>query len=158
MLIEIDIDNLKRERESVQDKLRQLDSLIQLAESYGKPRGAAQPSESVQVIEDAPLPTTNNVHPPPHAPARGFTAGLRRAVIMGLYTGPSTEQELSKALGWDQSRTRTVVSSMLKFRICFLSEHGRLTLSDEGIKQAKWYMVNPGKLTYCPNGKRKNGA
>lgn len=72
---------------------------------------------------------------------------------MALYTGPLTMEELAKALAWDMSRTKTVVGSMLKFKVAFLSEHGRLTLADDGKTQADWFMKNPGRLVYSPNGR-----
>ena len=70
---------------------------------------------------------------------------------MGLHTGPATESDLAKGLVWTIQRTRTVLSSMLKYHICYLNEHGSMALSEEGKKQAAWYLAHPERLVYSPN-------
>ena len=143
MVVEIDVDKLKAKRAELTAELTRLGQLIELAESFSRPV-----QEPTPVQDPAPQSHVSNGH----EPARGFTPGLRRAVIMALHTGPCTESELSKALVWPHKRTRIVVQSMLKFKIAFLSEFGKLNLSEEGKKQALWYLENPDYLTYRPNG------
>lgn len=72
--------------------------------------------------------------------ARGFTAGLRRAVILALHTGPTAEADLAKALAWPLRRTRQVCMSMLKFKIIFLNEHGRFQLAEDGKRHGIWHI------------------
>lgn len=143
MTLEIDIDKLNLRRGELDAELKRIDGLILLAEQFCKPVQITTQEISAPVA-------SGNGHHREEAPVRGFTAGLRRAVILALHTGPATESDLAKALVWPLKRTRTVVGSMIKFRICFLSEHGRLTLAEDGKKQAAWYMAHPEMLTYRP--------
>ena len=144
MIVEIDTDKLKAREATLQEELSHIASLLMLAENYSRTPAAPTHPKAVS-LPPVPLP------PVKHEPTRGFTAGLRRAVILSLHTGPCTERDLSKALVWTLGRTKTVLGSMLRFRICFLTEHGTLALSEEGKRQAVWYIAHPEKLTYRPN-------
>lgn len=166
MVIDIDIDKLKSRAAVLREELAKVDNMLALVEQYSQTARPTLPevtyttgdvyvAPKIMVPTHAPMPPFSGPTAPSHV--RGFTAGLRRAVIMALHTGPSTESDLARALAWDRTRTRTVVSSMLKFRICYLSEHGRLVLTDEGKTQAAWYLANPSKLTYSPNPRWSKG-
>ena len=144
MTLEIDISKLKSRRSDLTTELQKINDLITLAEQYSVVVPERLPQPALPVYSNGNKSATQEPH-------RGFTAGLRRAVILALHTGPSTESDLTRALAWPAKRTKAVVMSMLKFRICYLSEHGRLTLTDEGKKQAQFYLNNPDFLTFRPS-------
>lgn len=151
-MISIDVDKLKARCVELQKELERVKGLISLAEEFGSPTSEAEKIHTLSATL-----SSNSILVSPRIkdePKRGFTAGLRRAVILALHTGPTTESDLARSLVWDRTRTKQVVSSMLKFHICYLSEHGKLTLSDEGKTQAQWYLANPSSLTYNPNGRK----
>lgn len=142
MTLEIDVDKLKARRGELEAELSRIDNLLLLATEYSK--------YSVPVQhQPEPLRIANGGHRE-QPTARGMTPGLRRAVTLALHTGPATEADLARALAWDIRRTRVVLFTMLKFRICFLNEHGRLQLSDDGQTQAAWFLQNPSRLSYSP--------
>lgn len=141
MTLEIDLDKLKARRVELEAELSRIDNLMLLATEYSK--------YSVPVQhQPEPAREVARVSNGKSAAVRGMTPGLRRAVTLALHTGPATEPDLARALAWDIRRTRSVLGSMLKFRICFLNETGHLQLSDEGKKQAAWFLLHPNRLTY----------
>ncbi len=159
----IDIEKLKARQQELAKESESLALLLRLAEQFSKPDPVSVPAPMavptvhlLPQIQLAPQPVQQTLVAEQR---RGFTAGLRRAVTMALYTGPAKEADLSRALAWELHRTRVVLSTMLKFKVCFLNEHGCMQLSEEGLKQAQWFIVNPGMLTYRPNPNRpRRGA
>lgn len=148
--ITIDIAKLQSRKVQLEMELAQVDNMLRLVEEYSTPM--SQPKSMLPVPPNVPVMAIQQPIRYEREKARGFTPGLRRAVTLALHTGPCTEKELTRALGWDSRRTMTVVSSMLKAHICYLSEHGQLALSPEGKTQAGWFLAHPEKLTYNPNG------
>ena len=142
MILDIDIAKLKQDRQKALDEAEKLTALIEAVEKYSRP-----PVETKPQPISPPLATVRMGA----EPRRGFTAGLLRAITLALHTGPSTEAELVRALAWDASHVRNVIGSMLKFRLCFISETGNLRLSEEGQKQATWFLQNSNRLTHNPN-------
>ena len=154
MTIEVDIDKLNARKVELEAEIKQISDLLTLAKQFAKVITPSSPSlPSTPTIHTMPLVLKGNTGTPKDLPKRGFTAGLSRAVTLGLHTGPATESDLAKALAWDSRRVRQVVSSMLKFKLCYLSEHGKLTLTEEGKKQAVWFINNPSYLTYATYAK-----
>jgi hypothetical protein len=143
----VDVAKIQARKAELEAELSKLDQFLALLENFSKPVPVPLPPAQHYQAFAVPAPRVEHV--------RGFTPGLRRAVTMALYTGPLTMEELAKALAWDMARTKTVVGSMLKFKVAFLSEHGRLTLAEEGKAQADWFIKNPGKLVYSPGNVRK---
>jgi hypothetical protein len=147
-----DVGKIRARRTELMAELERLDSLLGLLENFSAP---APSSKAVQV--NMPQPAVVPIVTPVVEKARGFTPGLRRAMTMALYTGPLSLDNLAKALAWDKARTKAVVGIMLKFKIAFLNEHGKLALGEEGKVQADWFLRNPGKLVYSPNGRGRKG-
>lgn len=145
MLINIDVDKLHARRAELEEELKRINSLLDLVQTYD----AAYLVQQHDAAPAAPTPGPG-IPVSDDGPRRGFTAGLRRQVLLALHTGPCTHKELGRALAWSDSRVRRVTFSMQKFKLIFLTEHGRLQLSDEGHRQADWYLANPKYLTYRP--------
>lgn len=145
MIVDIDIEGLKAKRATLEAQIRGIDDLLELAQKFGKVEQAEQPKP---LLEPPARPASSPLESA--GQPRTLTAGLRRLVTLSLFTGPTTEQELARALIWDLKRTREVVGSMLKQRLCYLTEHGRLCLTEEGKKQAVWHQANPHILAYRP--------
>lgn len=152
MTIDIDVDKLRSRQSELKSEIAQIDNLLLLADQFSKLQPKQLPLSVVQPAQPVPSGNANGVA---QDYKRGFTPGLRRAVTLALHTGPTTESELARALAWEISRVRQVLCSMFKFHLCFLSEHGRITLSEEGKTQALWFIANPSYLTYNP---RQAGA
>ena len=135
MTIEVDIDKLKSRQAELEAELTRISGLLTLAEQFSK-LAPITPAPTQAALPLAPANGHPVPAPKPDIKHRGFTPGLRRAVTMALYSGPATESDLARYLAWDISRVRNVLCAMLKYRICYLNEHGRLQLSDDGKKQA----------------------
>ena len=150
MTVEIDVDKIKSRKAELEAELKNISNLILLAEQFGKPAPIAPEQPPPMPSTPAPIVTLAGPHHSNPNATRGFTAGLRRAVLLALHTGPATVQELAKALAWDVRRVTQVTGSMLKFHLIFLNEHGRLQLGPGGTTQAQWYLANAGALTYRP--------
>ena len=148
MILEIDITKMKARKAELQSELEKLDSMINLAEMYGKPTAEPTPAPVPTIIP----PVTPKPKPPKEDGQRGCTPGLRRAVTLALFTGPATLYDLSRALAWKPERVQQVVSSMFKAELVIL-EGNKLALTGEGKTQASWFQSHPDKLTYAPNGK-----
>lgn len=147
MTIEIDVERLKAQKAELESQLTSVNGLIALAEQFAKVQmPVAPPQLSLPV---AVAQAKHRVEEEEYR-KRGFTPGLRRAVILALHTGPTSESDLAKSLAWTKQRTKTVVMSMLKYKVCYLDSFGKLCLSEEGRKQAGWYLINTARLTYSP--------
>ncbi len=149
MTIEIDIEKLKQRKGELAAEMSRVDGLLSLAQDYS----------ALIPATPAPLPPPPPANVPeqytlPVRKQRSGTPGLRRAVLLGLHTGPATENDLARALAWTVKRTREVISSMRIHKLCYLNEYGKLTLSEEGKTQAAWYLANPTYLVYCGGSKQ----
>jgi hypothetical protein len=136
----VDFEKLERRKAELEKELANIKGLIELAENY-----------CTSLVNPVVKVTSSKPEPEENYPRRGFTAGLRRAVILALHTGQTNEKDLAKGLAWSLERTHAVVSSMLKFKICYLNSVGNLALSDEGKKQAEWYLRHSNMLCYRPS-------
>jgi hypothetical protein len=128
MIVNIDPEGLRKEREELKLRLATIEALLTLI----------QPTTQV-VPAIAPAPNNN----------RQYRQGLQRDLLLALSTGPAKVEELSKVLPeWKYSQISSAVRTLLDGRMAFVSEHGAITLSQTGKERAKWFGQNPNKKVY----------
>lgn len=147
-IIGIDIDALNAQAACLRDQLAGIETVIRIA------------SENPVAIPEAPKPN-GPVKPPlraetVQAPRKFVNIGARKAILLALHTGPASDREIGRALVWQASMVRTVLSSMLSYGIVSVSEGGVYALTEKGRGMAQWHISHPEYVTHCPS--RQNGA
>lgn len=145
-MVGIDIDALRTQAQTLRDQLTGIETIIRIASENGvtlpeQPRFAKgiplQPPVRNGEAEETPRGTYVNI-------------GARKAVTLALHTGPASHREISRALVWDTSKVKEVLSSMITAGLVSVSEGGIAALTDKGTITAQWFVANPQYVTYQP--------
>lgn len=143
-MVGIDIDALKAQAVTLRDQLTGIETIIRIASENGVTLAA----DSMKSVKGGPL------QPPARLAEseerRYVNVGARKAVTLALHTGPASHREISRALVWDTSKVKEVLSSMIAGGLVSVSDGGIAALTDKGTETAHWFVAHPHYVTYQP--------
>lgn len=79
--------------------------------------------------------------------------GARRQVLLNLLTGPTSLNDLSRAMKWNERLIKEVLCGMLREGLSAWDQQGKAYLTAKGKAQAVWFTSHPGYITASRMGK-----
>ena len=147
MKMNIDLDKLKAEEAELVAKLQENRLMQTLVSKY------AHEDDDPKLSEPEFLKKNNGNKEIKFMSSKAY----RREVMVTLFTGPATANEIAKVLPHLRRYIAATLHNMLKEKLCFLTEHSAIKLTELGQAQAKWYIDNPGRQVCRMNSKNMFG-
>jgi len=151
MIVNLDVDGLKRKRDALQQELVRVDTMLELITQFSLPApngsaaAMAAPAAAPAAADEVAAP-----QPKTRTRIRRPVSGKRKAVTVALQSGPVSEVRLAQLLNWDTREVSRTVSSMLMLGLVVLGPQG-LQLTPKGKQQAQWFQRHPQYTVYCPD-------